>query len=65
MITCSEHGPEKTEKYTNEDGLQITVNSYCIGPFGEYCAATIDKGKNFIGTRVVPLTWVRRAEGRI
>lgn len=63
-MTKSCYNPSKTEKLENADGLQITVNSYCIGPFGEYCAVTVDKGKNFLGSRIVPLTWVQRTEGK-
>jgi len=62
MIIKSRYSPRKTEKLENADGLQITVNSYCIGPFGEYCAVTVDKGKNFLGSRIVPLIWVQRKE---
>jgi len=63
MLSKSCYSPQKTEKLEDADGLKITVNSYCIGPFGEYCAATIDKGKNFLGSRITPLTWVTRKEG--
>jgi len=65
MINLSKYRPSKTEKLEDADGLKITVNSYCVGPFGEYCAATIDRGKNFLGLRITPLAWVTRKEGNV
>ena len=55
--------PQKTEKVVSEAGQNITMNSYCVGAFGEFCAVTVDKGKNFLGSRITPLTWVQRTEG--
>ena len=58
----SKYSPQKTERVKTEDGCRITINSYVIGPFGEFCAVTVDRGKNFLGTRIVPLIWVQRKE---
>ena len=56
--------PQKTEKVVSEAGQNITVNSYCVGAFSEFCAVTVDRGKNFLGSRITPLTWVQREKGK-
>ncbi|HUU89197.1 MAG TPA: hypothetical protein VMX17_15795 [Candidatus Glassbacteria bacterium] len=65
MESNSRYAPSKVVRIETEDGRNITVNSYLVGPFGEFCAATVDRGANFLGTRIVPLVYVKRMEIRL
>lgn len=57
--------PQKSLKVTTEDGRNMTINSYMVGPFGEYVAVSqeADKDRWIGGTRIVPLQYVQRAFG--
>jgi len=65
MATNSRYAPEKVIRVETEDGRNVTVNSYAVGPFGEFCAVTVDRGDNYLGTRIVPLVWVQRTGNRL
>lgn len=65
MVAKSRYSPLKTEHIENVNGLKVTINSYAIGPSGAYCAVTVDRGKNFLGSRIIPLTWVQKTKGKV
>jgi len=65
MKSNSRYAPSKVVRIETDDSRNITVNSYLVGPFGEFCAVTVDRGDNFLGTRIVPLVWVQRTEIRL